>query len=255
MKKITVKHYLNKRLKSSPIYVRVIYDRKDTNFPSEIVSDLHVSEDDFLNNSKLQQEMQYEKEIVASIIRFYIGIYNDRFSLSKINISSLIHDWKRGLSLIYEDLYISNKQSRASIRKPILKLIANKLDIEEDIIDGLVGYNIDTDVLSKISNRLAIYSEDISNRFIIFQLLEEFENINYGDMADRSFYGANNTFNYFEWAERKVIDNFTEFAISKKILSDTYLKEHIHEFDIKLKDYFKDILFFSSFSDTERHPK
>ena len=250
MRKITVKHYLNKRLKSKSIYVRVIYNRKDTNFPSEIVTNMNPPQEVFDTDAKLKREMDYESEIITSIIEFCVEIHKDQFTLSQINIPSLINDWKHDLSSLFEDLYLTDKKTDRKIRNPLCEFIANKTKIDIETIDNFITNNIDFSVLCDLAFNHNIYDNEIKENITYCKLLSDFERFKYGE--DRWIYGADNMLCYYEWSKKNMKEEFVKFALKKKSLSKELIKTKTAEFDIKLREHFESLLFFSPFTRGKR---
>jgi len=245
MKKITVKHYINKRLKSSSLYVRVIYNRKDTNFQSEIVTNLRPSDETFLNDETLKKEMQYESDIITSIIKFCIKFYKDEFTISHINIPSLINEWVNRIPDFYENIYLTNKEIRQKIRQPLIKLIAEKTQIEETVIDKFIVFLLDDiEVLNNLAQKHDIYESEIKKSIIYYSYLIDFERINYKDDQvkygiEQWKYGMDNKLTYYDWKDKNKKDDFIEYALSRNELSKEYIEKRTEDFDLQLESHFK----------------
>lgn len=256
MKKITVKHYINNRLKSKPLYVRVIYDRKDTTFPSEITSNVFPTEDQFLSDPVLKREMEYESEIITSIIKFCIERQKDKFTFSQVNFSYLIHEWKRSISDKYYSKYIDNKSVRDEIRNPLLEFISEKTMVKVETIDKLITHSLsEIDAMLDLVKNHNIYPEDVKNTLLFNELLYKYEDVYYGSSDKRWVYGADNMFGFYEWNNKNGKDEFEKYAIKQDILSKEFVRMRILDFDKKLQEGLESSIFFSTFSDTERSRK
>ena len=258
MKKITVKHYINKRLKCPSLYVRVIYDRKDTTFPSEIVSNINPSEKQFLEDLTLKREMEYEAEIITSIIQFCINLHKENFTFSQINFSSVIHTWKDSVPDKYFFTYIENKEVRQKVRVPLLNFISEHTKIKLETIDKIVNYSLEElDALLDLVKNHDIYDIDIKQTILFCNLLYEYERIYYykPEPIGKWIYGADNMFGYYEWKDKKGKEQFEKYALKQNILPKEFVKDRISDFDIELSKGIETALYLSNFTDTKRNPK
>ncbi|MBD0402924.1 hypothetical protein [Flammeovirga sp. EKP202] len=96
MGKITVKHYLNKKLKSRllnnvehyPLYIQVVYNRKSLRFKSSIAYNDGFLNDNDLNMEPLKSFIKIERDNIEKVVKVLSDNDVDIVDASKINLLS-----------------------------------------------------------------------------------------------------------------------------------------------------------------------
>lgn len=242
MKKLTVKHYLNKKLKpdndgSYPIYVRVIYNRQNTNFKSEIVRLVFANENQFENNKEIIRDREYECELISSIVNFGVDLIGDKFSITRI--FNLISYWKDPLTDSFEDIFLKKKD----LSDQLVKFFKGQLKIKQDSIKEIIGL---PDLTIEVLHDLAInevFTTDITKHIYYLSILNEFSINNYGDDPWR--YGSDNTFNFYEWSDKNIMQKFKTFAYNSELLDNNTINEITENFNKELISMLKGIIEFN----------
>lgn len=204
--KITVKHYLNDRLKPEiengvekyPIYVRVTHERKNLRFKS-VVCDKYYTKLDILE-TEIIDLFDYETEIINFII-------NQNLKNENINLVSILEFLNTDIKYCTEFLYYSNKIKPNLIKFINLKTGINLNTLEKfinvssfeiiEIIKGLefdifnnesekkelLFYKILFEFLEKSKRKLNIYDwkyKNINENFILY-IKSKFENENFSN--------------------------------------------------------------------------
>ncbi len=242
---------MNKRLKGSsdgkyPVYVRVIYNRQNTNFRSEILTTALLDDGELEKSAKVKREIEYETQIISSIIGFAVHRLNDNFSIS--NLNTIISEWKYDLADVFTDEYLSHKK----VSKSIHGFICSKTGIDISTTEAITGI-IDLDVKSLLKlAKLGIF-ENLLNDYVTYAyLLEQFSEIHYPDQSSR--YGADNTFNFLEWYELDGKRKFVKYANSKGLLTESKIFKITEVFETYLIDkQLNEISFWKDFKVSERN--
>lgn len=239
MKKLTVKHYLNKKLKpiddnKFAIYVRVIYNRNNTNFPSEISRLTHLNDIQFSNDKDVLRDKEYEIELINSIVDFGVTHHKDDFTIS--NINSLIRYWKDSISDLFFDFALGEKD----IRPKIVDYFSSLTTFDISAIDDLISrgdLNISTLLLLANNN---VFDKKIHNYILYVDMLSKFEVEKFGQ--DQWRYGADNTFNFYEWENRNLREKFKSFALKTSKLDKKDIDIITNEFDDYIIEYLNRII-------------
>ncbi len=223
MGKITVKHYLNKRLKPKKIngiltflvYISANYAGTDHQIRSQWFRE-RISEHEFLNDESINKLLEYEKEIVNEII--LMNNENDTHNLSDYlgNSLSFIRDW-------FFTSYLKD-----NIERDLLEFIKLKTGLSEKLIEinlGYFNYHLWTESIQK-----NIFDTETKTKALIFVQLLEYEKENF-TLEYKNIYKPNEILNFYEWFKRGAKERFIEYAKSKKIVSNVKLKEVMQTFD------------------------
>lgn len=230
MGKVTIKHYLNKRSKPVnekevyPVYVRVIYNRKNTNFRSEIITNLFLNDDLLDTDAQVALEKAYECDLINAIIEYGEKKMKSDFSLN--GISDLIQLFNKSLSCIFLE-YALGKEDKNAVRNDVCTFICDKTGVGENVVGLLVSYTICDEIDLMIDlGRKNVLSSQYKYIYEFVKSLEDYENERFGE-NDRSSYGANKNFNFLEWEYRDGKEKFMKYVQAKKILNDDQVNEYV----------------------------
>lgn len=229
MGKITVKHYLNKRLRPSfingvfeyPVYLRVSYGRKNERVKSDWI--VHTcSEHDFHNDIHIIELKQYESEIVSDIVK--------QAGDKEFNLSARLSHSKNNIS----DIFLGYMFDKHEIKNQIIDYVSIKADISKSILNPYFNTELHYYQWTELYEK-EIFNDKTKEKIIYLSMLLEFEEINYPLLGDNVFgYRAGCIFVFHEWENRNKETDFIRFAESKNILSLKQLKEITKKFNSML---------------------
>lgn len=230
MKKITIQHYLNKKLKHSvrngiteySVYVRVSYGRKNERIKSDWI--MHpCSEYDFENNKQILELKQYESDIITDILK-----NNDN---EKFNLSARLQHSQCSVT----DIFIDYMFDKYEIKEQLISFISSKAEISSSILNP---YFRDDYLRSNEWKELGdkdIFKKATRQKVIYLAMLMEFEEDNYPPLPDEVFgLKAGCIFVSYEWNNKNKKSEFLDFAEKKKNLSKKDLTEITKTFDIAI---------------------
>lgn len=231
MGKITVKHYLNKRLKPTyyneqiqyPVYVRVTYERKNHKIKSEWI--VHpLSEKEFTTDKSKLNLMEYEKNIITKIIE------NDK-DKSNIDVSSRLYISTLEISECYLGWVIIPKE----VVNDVIKYVASKTSLSKSIFSRYVQVDyLSSDNWLELSQK-KVLSKDLTYKAIYFALLLEFQSKYYPNNTNEYFAGS--VLNYYEWSSNNAENRFIEYLRSKNALEKSEIENITKEFNKHLKSW------------------
>lgn len=247
MGKITIKHYLNKKLNSTlengiqthPVYVRVIYNRKNNNFRSEIITKPLLNEFDFEKNKQVLQEIQYETELINAVIQYGEETQKESFSIGN-RVCDLLQSFNISIAHDFFGSMIE-KEQKTEIKEEIIKYLSEKTEIMKDAINELIAYDIcEKDTIIKELIRLNIIPQKQKQLYEYMFCLVDYENLKFG--LDRSHYGINKNFNFLEWRFRGGKQLFLKYIKEKSVLDESIINDITLEFENRIKENFKFVL-------------
>lgn len=243
--KITIKHYLNKKL--SPygiigndyqyaVYFRVIYNRLSTSYKSQIQRIGYATENEMINNIEVVNDLNYEIELINFIIEYSISNLQNLFSVK--GISELVFITNKPLKyLFFEDLCLTENQ------KDKLKIyISKKTNFTIDLIEDFL-VNSMVEIHSK-ENIIQLFREgiiDIEKKNIIefYSILVDFEELIY---KEKEYFGckwgASNNLNFYEWKMKNKKNEFIEYVNKNNLIDENNLKNGINHLE---KLFFREI--------------
>ena len=231
MGKITVSHYLNKRLKPRtingldiyPVYIRVTYGRKNHKIKSVwIVHEL--SDFEFSNDLKISKLKDYESKLILNILANGTNIEN-------INISSRLINTQNQVSECFMGWTIDPKE----IEHGLKLYVSIKTGLSIEIFEM---YLKSKELYYKYYIELAnakIYSEKMTKNIIYFALLLNFESIFFPD--NQPEFTPGQICNFYEWEELKAKQRFLEFAKNENLLTNEELINITEIFDSHLVEW------------------
>ncbi len=244
MGKITIKHYLNKKLNpilengipTHPVYVRVIYKRRNNNFRSEIITKPFLNELDFEQKEQVLQEIQYETDLINAVIKYGEETQKDSFSIGN-RICDLLQSFNISIAHDFFGSMIE-KELKTEIKEEIIKYLSEKTEIRKNAINELIAYDIcEKDTIIKELIRLNIIPQKQKQLYEYLFCLGDYENLKFG--FDRSHYGINKNFNFLEWKFRGGKELFLKYLKEKSILEDSIVSNITIEFENRIKENFK----------------
>ena len=236
MAKITVSHYLNKKLKPTkgvgyyegelayPVYIRVSYERTNQRIKSKWIH-FDVTEREFETDKRIQEVKAYETEIINDIFQCQNTTNFDDISAKlKFYLDSLI------------ELYIKLTLPKKDITEYILCFICLKTGLNKHVLNPYISYKdiIDyshTDWYELLNKD--IFPDPLKNKIIYLALLKEFESVYYE--KDAEDYEVGNILNYHEWKNKGAKKNFLHFAAEKNLLDSSILIEITDAFNLSIK--------------------
>lgn len=225
MEKVTIQHYLNKRLKPSPngdlleypVYVRVSYGRKNERLKSEWI--IHPCSDfDFENNKGLLDLIEYE----AKIIRFIFEIKKD----GSFNLSSRLSLSTDSVTQHYLGWVLDSNE----IVKAIIVYISDKTGLSEGILNPYVRIELCGNEWLELANK-NIFTKDTSDRVVYFSMLLDFEKEFYPYTVGRYGYVAAVELVYYLWEKEGGKEKFCTYAKARGLLSIDTLNQITELFD------------------------
>lgn len=244
MSKITISHYLNKRLKCShiddapayPVYIRVTYKRNNIRIKSRWIN-WDVTESDFATDPIIDQIRTYETNVIETIC--------NKYDISSLSLSLLFGSFLQSISSYYLSVIIDVRE----IVKQIITYISKQTGLSEKIFSPYVNSNrLDDSYSYKEWYELAsaeILPEDIKMKVTYLAMLCEFEyffipkcdnpQISYCYKKMNQLYHLD-TFNYFEWKNNNGKELFIDYAKSKGLLEDSLLEKITKKIDQDMTD-------------------
>jgi len=230
MAKITVKHYLNTRLKplligevvKYPVYVRVTFGRENHKIKSLWIPN-HISEYEFENDRRVLNLIDYEKNMITDII--IIERESPNIQLSNRLIYS---------NLPIRDCFFSY-QLKQNIERQLLELITSKTGISTKLIELNIGYYNYELWIESINKR--IYDDETQTKTLFFKMLLEFESKNYtSEIKDN--YEVSKLLNFYEWRANKAKANFINYTTERNLLSNIEVNKLVQIFDNDIFEWF-----------------
>lgn len=257
MVKVTVSHYLNKKLKPTkgigyyegelayPVYIRISYERANQRIRSRWIH-FDVTDREFEEDKRIQEVKLYETEIISDILQ-------SQESSNFDNIGAKLNYYLDNLIELYVKMMIRKKE----IVEYILNFICSKTGLNRHILNPYVSYNDIVDYSHDDWYELIdknVIPDSMKNTIIFLALLNEFEAMYYKDEADD--YEVGNILNYHEWKNKGAQKRFLDFANDKALLNNPTLIEMVEAFNLGIKkDIINQNLFFTDELTTKNKPK
>lgn len=240
MIKVTVTHYLNKKLKPSlgvglytnefayPVYIRISFGRKNLRIKSRWIH-FDVSEKEFETDKRIQEVKEYEASIICDAFKYQ---NSDDFDIST------------KLQLYLEDIskhYVGWVILKDEVTSCIINYICEKANINGHILYPYINYREILDYSSDDWYELIdrrVFLAPLADKILYFAMLAEFKSINYKD--DTSDYEVGKILNYYEWKNKGGKERFLQFAVKKQLLENTKITEITNLFDEMLKQKIHD---------------
>ena len=236
MAKITISHYLNKKLKPTvgvgnyegelayPVYIRISYERTNQRIKSKWIH-FDVTEREFETDKRIQAVKLYETEIIDDIFRCQ---ENSSFD----DIAEKLGFYLEHLIRLYMKIMIQKKE----IIEYILSFISSKTGLNRHILNPYVMYDriisySHSDWYELIDKN--VFPDSIKNDIIYLALLNEFESVFYKD--DTEDYEVGAILNYHEWKNKGAQRRFLQIANDKSILNSVILNELTDKFNACIK--------------------
>ncbi len=232
MSKITTKHYLNKRLKAIddryPIYVRVVFNRQNTNFPTEMVSVKEANDSEFLNSSIIRNEISYEVRLIDAIINFTIDNNINNFTTK--NIVKAITVWKDAVL----DILSSETYDLVSLKRSIIDHIMVKTAIDRKVLNKAITINqLEYSDYHSLMQSIE-FGKSVKNFIELGYYLEKFE-AKYFLSTESPAAGV--VLNYFEWINNDMSSKFRDYFLKHTKISSEEAISLLHEFNTILKKH------------------
>lgn len=238
MGKITIKHYLNKRLKQKngcyPVYVKVTYKRKNTNFKSTFLYSLYENEFD---NDQVIQKLKYtEVNLIEFIVKIGIRI-NSNFNITDIPISEIVNFWGGSLVNKFHLFFLDTD----TIMTPIISFLSEKSGI---LFDDLKHFFISRPELNEILNikEYGIYDSRTLDLITYYELLIAFEELHYPEydntVIEKLSIVRGNHLNVFEWFSDNIHHKFVKYSMSHSQLSKEKILDISEKFNDKIERTF-----------------
>jgi len=215
MAKITVKHYLNTRLKpllvgevvKYPVYVSANYKGHDHKFKSIWIKN-RLSETEFQDNKTIKELIEYEKNIINEIVIFEREVVNIDFNLHLFHSTfSIVNLFLRG-SLITEMI------------EQLLKFIEDKTGLDLEFIELNINFkSVKFWVNSMNSN---IYKKETQTKIRYYFMLLMFED-NFFTPSENNELIVGKVLNFYEWKKNGAREKFIKFATEKDFSSNSDL--------------------------------
>lgn len=236
MAKVTVSHYLNKKLKPTegvgfykgepayPVYIRISYERANQRIRSRWIH-FDVTDREFEFDKRIQEVKLYETEIINDILQ-------SQESSSFEDIGAKLRFYLGNLIQLYINMVIQRKE----IVECILSYICAKTGLNRHLLnpyvssDDIADYSHDDwyELITK-----DVIPDSMRNSIIFLALLNEFEAMYYKHEADD--YEVGNILNYHEWKNKGAQKRFFDFANDKALLNNSTLTEMIEAFNLLIK--------------------
>lgn len=242
MSKITISHYLNKRLKCShidgspayPVYIRVTYKRNNVRIKSRWI-DWDVTECEFDTDPVVNQIMIYETNVIETIC--------NKYDISILSLRVLLGSFLQSISSYYLSSIIDVRE----IVKQLIAYISKQTGLSEKIFSPYVNSNrLDDSYSYKEWYELAnaeILPKETKMKVTYLAMLCEYEhsfipkcdnpNISYIYKTMNQLYHLD-TFNYFEWRNNNGKTYFLDFAKSKGLLEDSLIEKITEKIDAEM---------------------
>lgn len=235
MIKVTVTHYLNKKLKPThgvgiyagepayPVYIRISFGRKNQRIKSKWIN-FDATEKEFEIDNRIQEIKAYEAAVISDIFR-----HQDRDDF----------DIGTKLTLYLEDIiehYIGWIIQKDEITTCITDFICSKTGLNKHVLNPYVSYKSIVDYSHEDWYELLdknVFPEVLKNKILYLAILNEFKSINYKDEALE--YEVGKILNYHEWKNRGAQSAFICFAENKKVIEHSVINEITELFDVVLK--------------------
>lgn len=234
MVKITIKHYLNTKLKPHlimgvlkyPVYVRVTYGRKNSRFTSQWIN-YPISEKEFETNKTILDLVEYETQIINEIL-------TNGKNPENANLISRLRYSTEPVSECFLGWTFDPKEAK----EQILSFIIKKTELNEAVINPFVRVDyIDSvgwiDLVEK-----EVFNDETKQKALFLALLLDFEQEYYPVTSKE--YEANGIWNFYEWRKNNGKNRFLEYAKKRKLMSIDEVEKIIELFD-------NDIIEWSSF--------
>ena len=233
MLKVSVKHYINKKLKYSmgvgiyegepayPVYIRISYGRKNQRIKSLWIHH-DVTEKEFEKDERVKRIIKYESDIIEYI---FSNQLNDEF------------DIKSKFAMYLDDILNSYIGWVINIKEVINEMISY-ISIKSGIDPHMLNPFLTNTYLSEYYtysdwyelSQKNIFTDDIQSKIIYLSILMEFISINYKDDGEEYEVGA--VLNYYEWKKKDGEANFLSFAYNKGLLDKNRINEITKTFNI-----------------------
>ncbi len=229
MAKITVKHYLNTRLKpllvgevvKYPIYVRVTFKRENHKIKSLWIQN-HLSEYEFENDKKVKELIEYEKNIITEIIIIEREAENIPLNNRLIYSTLPIRDCFFGHHL------------KQDIERQLLELITYKTGISSKLINlniGYYNYNLWIESIDK-----NIFDDETQTKSLLFKMLLEFESKHFTTEV-KDNYEVGELLNFYEWMKNNAKENFISYTSERNLINKIEVKKLVQLFDNDLIEW------------------
>lgn len=234
MIKVTVTHYLNKKLKPTngvgvyegnpafPVYIRISFGRNNQRIRSRWIH-FDATEQEFETDKRIQEIKAYEAAIISDIFKYQ---NDDKFDIGT------------KFDLYLQDLinhYVGWVVQKDEISDTITDFICAKTGLNKHILPHM-GHRDIIEYGSEDWYELVdknVFSGLIKNKILYLALLNEFKSINY---KDNSFdYEVGTILNFHEWKNRGGKELFLQFAEDKQIMNKSVINEITEIFDNALK--------------------
>lgn len=234
MSKITVTHYLNKRLKPSfikkeiayPVYLRVSNGRKNERIKSDWI--VHkCSEYDFENHKDIVGLKEYEAEIIQDIFL----IAGDR----EFDLSARLGHSKTDITQVFQGYMFEKRE----ITEQVISYISRKADIRDSILSSYVREELKYYEWKELCDK-RVFNEKTTEKVLYLSMLLEFEELKYPFSFDEHFefgYKAGCIFVFHEWKNKNKEQEFLEFAEMKDFLPVGKVKDITNTFNDMLLEF------------------
>ena len=215
MAKITVKHYLNSRLKpllvgevvKYPVYVSANYKGHDHKFKSIWIKN-RLSETEFQDNKTIKELIEYEKNIINEIVIFEREAVNIDFN------SHLLHSTFSITNLFLRGVLI------VEMIEQLLEFIEEKTKLDLEFINLNINWNNLKFWVNSMNSE--IYKPETQTKIRYYFMLLMFED-NYYTPTENNVLTAGSVLNFYEWKKNGAREKFIKFATEKDFSSNSDL--------------------------------
>lgn len=237
MIKVTVKHYINKRLKYSmgvgdyygepayPVYIRISYGRKNQRIRSLWIHH-DVTEREFEVDDRVKRISKYESDIIEYIFAHQLNDDFDIKSMFAMYMDSILHSYQ-GWVLNIKNV-VSELISFISIRSGLNSHLLNPY-LSNGYITDYYSYSDWYELV-----QFNIFSDDVRNKITYLAMLEEYISMYYKD--DKDDYEIGTVLNYYEWRNKNGETNFLSFAYKKELLNKDIINDITKFFNARMEE-------------------
>ena len=230
MAKITIKHYLNTRLKplivdgvlKYTVYVRVTYDRKNNRFTSQ-----------WINYPISENELEIS-EIIGNLVKYETRIINEILTNAKYPESINLISRLRYSTVQISECFLNYTLDPKKVKQQIRSFIIQKTELKENIINPYVNVDhIDSLGWLELSER-GVFDNETKLKTIFLAMLLDFQEKNYPDLME---YEAGRILNFYEWGQNNGKNMFVEYSKMRNLLTENNVLGIIQEFDIQIDEW------------------
>lgn len=224
MRKITIEHYLNKKLKPRyfvsdlpcfPLYVRVSYGRRNERFKSVWITEYYNDED--IQREDIRALIDFESKVIKSLIDISEREKpSDRYTYDKkYVIGNRLHTSLKTMP----EWFLENLFDRYEIAKQFVSYVSKHLEIPKEIFDvyyfEFCGY--DENKWLCLSEK-GFFEGETKDKIYYLVMLLEYERLHFNTI--KTVLRAGEIFVFYEWNDNKHQESFLRYAKSRNLISE-----------------------------------